>query len=166
MSKVYTVTRDYTGRQVDLEAFLAPSLPTRDVRVVLGMRLTKTPRRLAGIEKLVQRYVNLLLSPSGAIHNDPDSGSLLLRDIQLGGTYTAEQLLHSFIFANSEVINQLRSDDADPDYGASADDEMIADARIVQATPDYQTGRLRVTIRLVTRSGDQVTFVVPLGPTE
>lgn len=165
MSKVYTLVTDYTGRQVDLEAFLAPSRPTHDVRVILGMRLTETPRRLAGIEKLVQRYVNLLMSPTGDIHYDPNSGSSLLLAVQIGGSYTAEQLLHSFVFANAEVINQLRSDDANPDYGAPTDDEMIADARIVQAEPDYQTGRVRVTVRLVTRSGDQLDFVVPLGPT-
>jgi len=166
MSKPYVITKDYTGRQVDLEAFSAPDSPVYNVQVVLGMKLDTTPRRLAGIEKLVQRYVNLMLMPIGDVHHDPDNGSLLLRDIRLGGSYTADQLLHSFIFANAQVINQLRSEDANPDYGVSADDEMIASASIVQAWPDYQTGRVHVTIRLMTRSGERATFVVPLGPTD
>lgn len=159
----YITTTDYTGRQVDLAAFHAPAQPLGQFRVNLSLSTNGVTQQVAGIQKLVQRYVNLILTPLGAVVFDPIDGSSFLHDIHLGGTYTAEQLLHSFVFANAGVITLIQSEDADPTYGTPPADEMLADAKILSSSFDYTRGTLNIRVQLTTRTGDNITFVVPLS---
>ena len=159
----YKTTTDYTGRQVDLAGFHAPALPQGQYRIQLNLATDGVTQQVAGIQKLVQRYVNLLLTVKGGVVFDPIDGSTFLQDIHLGGTYTAEQLLHSFVFANAGVLALLRSEDADPTYGTPAPDEMIADARILSSAFDNTTGTLNIKVRITSRAGDNITFVVPVS---
>jgi hypothetical protein len=166
VAETITVTEDYTGRQVDLEMFRAPNLPTNLWRVAFRMNVAGGPRRITAIQKLVQRYANLLLQTVDSIHFDPDSGSSLLKDLQIGGTYTAEQCLHSFVFANAQVLTQLRTEDSNPDYGTPLSDEMIKDATLLELEVLETSGILRIKVQLTTLSGNSITFAVPLGPSE
>jgi hypothetical protein len=165
MAEVITITTDYSDRQVDLEMFRAPDFPTSLWRVQLKMNVGGGPRRITAIQKLVQRYANLLMQVIDTIHFDADSGSSLFKDLQIGGTYTAEQCLHSFVFANAQVVSQLRTEDANPDYGTPYEDEMIEEAKLLELANDAVRGHLIIRVQLITLSGDVVTFAIPLGPT-
>lgn len=165
MANTVTVTTDYTGRQVDLEMFRAPDTPVNLWRLRLVMNVNGGPRRITAVQKLVQRYANLLIQTVDSIHFDPDSGSSLFNDLQIGGTYTAEQCLHSFVFANAQVVTQLRAEDANPAYGTPQEDEMINQAKILQLDNMSIPGTLLIRVELVTMSGASVTFAVPLSPT-
>jgi hypothetical protein len=159
----YTVTTDYTGRQIDLQAFRGSQRPLGQFRIELSLTKDGRSQQVAGIQKLAQRYVNILLTRAGDIHFDQGNGSSFFVDIRIGGVYMAEQLLHSFVFANAGTIAQLQTEDANPDYGAAQPDEMIADARLLASLFDNATGRLNLRIWLRSRTGDSVTFIVPVG---
>ncbi len=159
----YTVTTDYTGRQIDLQAFRGSQQPLGQFRIELSLTKDGRSQQVAGIQKLAQRYVNILLTRAGDVHFDQGNGSSFFVDIRIGGVYTAEQLLHSFVFANAGTIAQLQTEDANPDYGAVQPDEMIADARLLASLFDNATGRLNLRIWLRSRTGDSVTFIVPVG---
>jgi hypothetical protein len=159
----YTITYDYTDRQIDLQAFRGNQRPVGQFRIELSLTKDGVSQQVAGIQKLVQRYVNLLLTRAGDVHFDQGSGSSFFVDICIGGVYTAEQLLHSFVFANAGVIAQLQAEDANPDYGPTQQDEMIADARLLSSFFDNAAGLLNLRIWLRSRTGDSVTFVVPVG---
>jgi hypothetical protein len=129
------------------------------------MNVNGGPRRVTAVQKLVQRYANLMIQTGGSIHFDRDAGSSLFNDLQIGGTYTSEQCLHSFVFANAQVVTQLRTEDADPDYGTPSEDEMIKEAKLLSLDNDSILGTLIIKVELITMSGSSVTFAVPLGPT-
>ena len=164
MADTINITADYTGRQVDLEMFRAPDKPVSLWRVVLKMNVNGGPRRITAIQKLVQRYANLLMQTLDSIHFDPDAGSSLFSDLQIGATYTAEQCLHSFVFANAQVLTQLRTEDADPTYGTPHTDEMIKDATLLQLENMRSSGTLRIRVQISTLDDTVVTFAIPLGP--
>jgi hypothetical protein len=164
MAQTINVTTDYTGRQIDLEMFRAPDKPVNLWRIQLKMNVNGGPRRVTAIQKLVQRYANLLMQTIDSIHFDQDAGSSLFNDLQIGGTYTAEQCLHSFVFANAQVLTQLRTEDANPDYGTPVTDEMIKDAILLELENLRNSGTLIIKVQLVTLEDDVVTFAVPLGP--
>lgn len=166
MAEVITVTDDYTGRQVDLEMFRAPDKPASTWRLAFRMNVDGGPRRITAVQKLVQRYANLLVQTVGSIHFDPEAGSSLFNDLQIGGTYTSEQCLHSFVFASAQVVMQLRTEDANQAYGVPYKDEMIAQATLLTLENDRELGTLSIKVQLVTLAGTAVTFAVPLGPTE
>lgn len=164
MAETINTITDYDGRQVDLEMFRAPDKPTTLWRVAMKMNVDGGPRRITAIQKLVQRYANLLLQTIDSIQFDQDAGSSLFNDLQIGGTYTGEQCLHSFVFANAQVLTQLRTEDANPDYGTPQTDEMIKDAILLELENLRNSGTLIIKVQIITLDDTVVTFAVPLGP--
>lgn len=162
MAEQIRTTTDYSGRQVDLEMFRAPERPVALWPVQLKMDIRGGPRRVTAIQKLVQRYANLLMHTVGTIQFDQDAGSTLFRDLVIGSPYSEAQCLHGFTFANAQVVDQLRAEDANPIYGEPSTDEMIKDAILLELD---KTGTvLRIKVQITTLSGDVVTFAVPMSP--
>lgn len=164
MAETINIITDYSDRQVDLEMFRAPDRPVNLWRVQLKMNVKGGPRRVTAIQKLIQRYANLLMQTIDSIKFDPDSGSSLFSDLQIGGTYTAEQCLHSFVFANAQVLTQLRTEDANPDYGTPQTDEMVKDAVLLELENLRNSGTLIIKVQIITLDDTIVTFAIPLGP--
>jgi hypothetical protein len=161
MAELINTTDDYTGRQVDLEMFRSPERPVSIWPVQMKMNINGGPRRVTAIQKLVQRYANLLLQTVGSIQFDTDAGSSLFKDLQIGSPYTAAQCLHSFTFANAQVVSQLQTEDANPTYGTPVEDEMINDAILLDL--EKVTDTLRIRVQITTLSGNIVTFTIPMG---
>lgn len=151
---------DYTNRQVDLEVWQSAVVPSEILRLSPTLTQKGVNRKVTGIQKLVQRYITLLSTIKGDTKFDSNVGSKFFSDTSIGGTYTREQLLHSFVFANADVVAQLRQEDDDPTYGTSPDDERISTATLVDYSVD-QTGRVFIRVQLTSRKGSPVTFIVP-----
>jgi hypothetical protein len=157
-----TATTDYSGRQVDLEFLQTIEKPVGQTAVTKSVAL-KQPKMVAGLQKLIQRYVVLLLTRLGTVYLAPDQGSRFLDRILRGGGRSGGYIEQTFAFANSDVIDQMRSEDNLEDtYGPTSDDERIDTAVLLDYSVDFATSTLSLRIFLESVAGQSVTYVVPV----
>lgn len=159
------MTRPYTqsvaGRQLDLEVLQTAGLPygTRE----LGLTFTDTESRaVTGLQKLVQRFVLLLLTRYGDVKYAPETGTDFSTAMQNGVVRNPGRLGTVFALAASDAVAQMRNDDALTDsYGQIPDDERILSATLLDYEIDPVTLTLRIRFDISSVAGDNGVFVVP-----
>lgn len=149
---------DYVGRTHDLLAFHGAA-PGRSVQ--LEEALVPADGRggyiVAGIEKLVQRFLLALLTITGSKANKPTEGCQFLLDARRGRWRTSADVYQSFYASLVDVKRQLQLDE-DDDTPA---DETYAGATLEEASIDWPTAR--ILVRLNSAAGTARTFVAPLA---
>jgi hypothetical protein len=161
MAELIPYTTDYSGRQVDIELLQSISKPVIIEQVSIST-VTKPAKIVAGIEKLVQRYANLILSVIGDTHFDVNNGAELMKLILGNQIQNQGRLQNAFASSNVQVIRQLQIDDEQEEvYGTQPDDEKIDRAELLDSSVDYATSTIYLRIQLYTLAGDEVVFVVP-----
>lgn len=161
MTRQIPFTQDFSGRQVDIELLQSVSRPVIIERVTLSS-VTQPAKIVAGVQKVVQRYANMLLSVLGDTHFDKAKGTELMRQILGGRIQSKGTLIGSFALSNIDVMQQLRLDDAlTAVYGEQPDDERIVDARLLDANVDYNTQTIYLRVMISTLAGDKIVFTVP-----
>lgn len=157
------VTRDYTGRQVDLECLQTIADPVG----VTEMSLTATkgvPRRVAGIQKAIQRYVTLLLTPSSSVPFPVESDNILLDALRAGTVSNAGYLRHLFNLASAVALDIIRRDDYNTrKFGDQRDDERIASVELDGLTVDYATSTLGLSLVFRTEAGSDYAYILPVS---
>lgn len=160
------VTRDYTDRQTDLECLQTISEPAG----VTEMSFTATrgtSRRVTGIQKAIQRYVTLLLTPSSSVPFPYGRDNLLLDALRAGTVSNAGYLRHLFNLANTVALDIIRRDDYNTKmFGDQRDDERIASVELDGLTVDYTTSTLGLSLVFRTEAGSDYAYTLPVSTSQ
>lgn len=155
-------TTDYTGRQSDL-CFMAGVGRPNSGTVEPSLSITVDPKRVSGIQKLIQRYANLLLTKLGSVEFSQATGTTLCESIQNGKASNAAYLNHIFAVASANALDIMAADDSDETtFGTSLDDEIIESADLTDIIIDYATATVSLSVSLTTAAGDTYDFLVPV----
>ena len=157
------VTRDYTGRQVDLECLQTIGEP--EGMTELSMTATSgTSRRVTGMQKAIQRYVTLLLTPSSSVPFPVENDNMLLDALRAGTVSNMGYLRHLFNMASAVALDIIRRDDYNTQlFGEQADDERIAAVELDGMTVDYETSTLGLSLVFRTAAGSDYAYVLPVS---
>lgn len=168
-------TRNYAGRQVDIEllqhmeetlAFqrVWPDVvgkPEADLKT--GRTATNVaPKIVSGIEKAVQRYAKLFLTHTGSVRLAPGAGNDLLQSVKTGQVSNAAYFGHLFAVANMTTLEAIAEDDNNSAFGEIAGDERIVSADLEDMELEPSTGTASLQIRITTAVGEDYTFIVPV----
>lgn len=155
-------TKDYTGRQVDVEALQTTENPINGIRLSKSMTEGDKHRRISGIQKLVQRYANLFLSDRDSGRHTPLSGTHFVRIAQQGGISTRDDVYQFFSFANFQVRENLLREQGDETFGEQPEDEQFDRADLEDFVVNPDTGYLYLKIRIYSVLGDSANFILPI----
>ena len=156
-------SRDYTDRQVDLE-FLQTELGGLGETELSLTASSVASRRVTGVQKAVQRYVALLLTPSSSVPFPFSVTNSLLDSLRAGTISDRGYLRHLFNMANSAALDTMRRDDYNTArFGAQKEDERIESVELAGITVDYGTSTLGLSLVIRTEAGSDYAFVVPVS---
>jgi len=156
-------TTDYTGRQVDLECLQTVVAPTGTTELSLTAT-NGVSRRITGLQKAVQRYVALLLTPTSSVPFPGDQPNTLLDALRTGTVSNTGTLRHLFNMANAAALDAIRKDDYNTvKFGDQADDERISTVELAGMTIDYATSTLGLSLTFRTEAGSDYAYVVPVS---
>ena len=147
-------TNDYSGRLLDLECLKSVRVPSGAQSVKIA--LTPEPAIVAGIQKLVQRYVLLFLTPYNSIMFSQDTGTLFLDAVSRGTIINYGQLMAAFSYANTLTLQAMTADTS-----GLPDDEIITGAGLLSHDISHSTNTLSLTIGLINKAGETTKFIVP-----
>ena len=153
---------DYTGRKVDLEIFQTENPPALLKELSLTMTSGNVSRKVAGIQKLVQRYMLTFFTAQGTVPLRPDYGASFMQAVALGLMQSRTAIVQYFSFANVEVAQQLKFQDQTIEGEALPDDEKFARAYLMDYAVDSTSARLYLKVKLESLAGDAFTFVLPV----
>ena len=157
-----TQSTDYSGRQVDIEHLQTITQIANITAVTKSLAKTQ-PKMVTGTQKLLQRYVALLLTQLGDVYLAPDQGTQFLNQILRGGGRSRGYIAQTFAFANSDVADQLRQEDnLEAVFGPTQPDERLRQATLLDFSVDYVTATLSLTIHVETEAGTSFVYVVPV----
>jgi hypothetical protein len=149
---------NYTGRKKDINVLRSPDATVygpQNVTVGFGKR----PQYCAGLQKLIQRYVIVLLTNIGSQPNFPEFGTDFLYSLH-GRTAPVDNLKASQIFnlASYDAVTLLKAYQAERDD--IPDDERIVSAALVDIALSVDSAAFDVQI--TTEAGTSTSFLVPL----
>ena len=132
------------------------SVPTVAKRSVMRFQVSDTPAKCAGILKLMQLYVKLLLTTPGTDIFDKSLGGGVLNI--LGSSFSRSeggQIVSKFIVASDTVVRQIIAiQGRQPQLPA---DEKLLSAKVVSAKFSASQGALLVTVELTSQAGRSAT---------
>jgi len=161
MSESYPYSVNYSGRQVDIEMLQSIARPVEIERVTISS-VTDTPKIVAGVQKLVQRYALLLLSTVETIHFDEEQGASLISSLLGGIVQNRGRLQNIFGLANNRVRQQLNKDDLQTEvFGTVPDDERLKSAILLDFDVDTANSLVYLRVKLITVAGTSLEFIVP-----
>lgn len=157
------VTQDYRGRQADLEFLQTVREPAGVVEMsttaVLG-----SSRRVTGIQKAIQRYVALLLTPSSSVPFSKDPSNILYAALMAGSVSNLGYLRHLFNMANAVALDIMRKDDYNISrFGDQPDDERVESVSLNGMTIDHSTSTLGLSLTFRTAAGSDYAYVLPIS---
>jgi hypothetical protein len=115
---------------------------------------------IAGIQKLVQRYIILLLTQKGSQPIFPSFGTDFMAAIKSKNMVTYEDAIHEFNFANMQVIETFR------EYQANTpnipDDEQLNTAVLNSLAYDSASNSAVFNVRIYSNTGENVDYILPI----
>jgi len=153
---------DYSNRQVDVELLQSISKPVSEQQVTVG-NVTFTPKIVAGVEKVVQRYASLLMATAGEVKFTQDVGGELIQRVVRGQVSNHGYLNHLFSVASLRALRAMQRDDADPRFGNTMKDERLVAATLLESRVDFKTGTVNLSVLLTTEAGNAFTYVIPVS---
>ena len=124
--------------------------------------MVTNPKRIAGVQLAIQRYVNLLLGTLGSIQMDPNSGTYLVQGVQDGRASNEAALTHLFLEASSATLDFMRADQQSDLYGDIDPSEDIIDVSLIEVRVDSVTAEVMVDATVTTAAGNSVRIVIPV----
>ena len=156
------VTKNYTGRQVDLEFLQEVRDPLPHVEVAMRLGNPRVSRNVAGVQKVVQRYVLLFLTQVGSTRNHPAVGTRSISQLQTNAARGPAAVRQVFELANRKVLAAMRSDDVQFDvFGALPADEIILAAELRSSSYNPHTSTLSLEVWITLQAGSVFSFVIP-----
>ena len=151
-----TTIAAYNGRDIDLAAYhgMQPGGERLLTQELVGV--DHGGRIVAGIQKLAQRFLVLLLTESGSVAHFPNKGCEFLTDARTGEFQAPLDIFTSFSSALVDIERQLRAaeDVTDPD------DERFESAEVLRVTLSNSSASIRVQVN--SRAGSNYTFLTPI----
>jgi hypothetical protein len=155
---IATQTTDYSGRTRDVSILQYPNSASVDAQEVFP-RFGVPSRFCAGPQKLIQRYMILLLTNIGSQEFFPGDGCPFLWTLQAGispvDNITATQI---FTQANYKTVLTLKNYQVN--HPNDPLDEQLASANLLGIS--LQGGYASFDVKLTTLAGSTVNFLVPL----
>ena len=106
-----------------------------------------------GIQNLIQEWLILMLTPKGSVVFDENRGSNFLPEA-MNATVESD-IKTSFVFANADVIEQLRRTSDD-----KPDDEIVD--KVTLDTLNLKDGLLSVKATITSKAGESRTVTLPI----
>lgn len=146
-------TTNYSNKPIDILAFqgvqsigmasLAPDLFAKGGSVCTG------------IQKLIQEWVILMMTPKGSIRFYPQRGTDFYNDIMQ--SFNENDAYCSFLISNAETIDQLKEEETDN----TPEDEKIKSVELNSLSIKEDCLSLSVTI--TSEAGTSSTLVLPIS---
>jgi hypothetical protein len=149
---------DYVGRKVDLVAFDGEEDAIQTERL-LSQSLVKTGESgaiLTGIQKLVQRFLFVLLTERGSLQYLPLLGCDMIRDGRTGQWRSTADVTQSFYSAVLDVQRQL----GDEELATDPLDERFGGAKLTGVTLTKDS--VRINVSLSSLAGNTRQFITPI----
>jgi len=156
MTQLSGTVQQYQGRTIDYLAF-DDAKATGDA--LLSQLLVKPGQSgaiIAGIQKLVQRFLLELLTEAGSLTYQPQRGCFFITEIRAGLVNTSAALFSAFSAAESDIRDNLRNEDkfSDPD------DERYQRSTLLSASLSGDQAILN--IRVLSVAGESRDVIFPL----
>ena len=117
----------------------------------IRFRISKTPGKVTGIMRLMQKYLKILFTSQGTDIFNMQLGASALRDI--GSTFTGDgtQIVQNLVIAADTATKQMIALQArDPSIPA---DERLLSATVTKSGFNKEEGTVNVEIELINQSG-------------
>lgn len=144
---------NYNNKSIDLVAFHGVK-PTGYAQLRQNLFLATAGEVCTGIQKLVQRWLCIFLTPTGSQTFSPTRGTRFMVDIFTAGTET--QVHTIFQLANSDAISQLKAEET----VNMPDDEMIKSVKLDSI--NLYLGRLSLYITIKSKAGAAAQIILPI----
>lgn len=154
--------RDYTGRQLDIEALQTAKEPKFQIRLSKTLTSDNAHRKISGLQKLVQRYAILFLNGVGTTKFVGDHGTDFVGAAQRGEIASRELVEGYFLFANLSVRDNLLLEQENDSFGDLPDDERFDRADLIDYFIDTASGYLYLKVSILSESGDEAQFIIPV----
>ena len=106
----------------------------------------------------------LLLTPTSSVPFPLYSNNILLDELRAGHVSNTGYLRHLFNMASSAALDTMRKDDYNTTrFGDQPDDERIATVTMSNATVDYETSTLSLSLVIRTEAGSDYSYTVPVS---
>jgi len=147
-------TVSYVGRTVDL--YLFNDLPLTTPGVPMRLKPLPSGRIITGLEKAIQRWVTLFLTPIGSVTSAPLAGSSFIPSVQSGAIQNVADIVTVFAAANAQVMEQL------PVTDTMKLDEIIASVELEDGS-QVSPPNLYLRIKILTQAGSSRVVTVPVS---
>ena len=154
--KTSATSLNYGKDRIDLE-FAVSDFSSDVTRTHLSIE--GPTRRVSGIQRTVQRYINLLLTDLGSIPMDPEAGTDLYRDLRGGYVNSSSDLGHLFAISNDAVLGAMRASNDEMDEDDVG--ESIADVTLNDVEVDSESGTALIDVTITTTLGESFRVVAP-----
>jgi len=157
MTLLTGTAEQYTGRTVDL-LLLDGAIATKEAELTPALvQPGQSGALIAGISKLVQRFLLELLTEIGSLHYDPTRGTTFISQIRAGAVQTSQDLFMAFSAAELSLRDSLRlEENAETDPA----DERYQSSELLSATLSGDLAT--VSLRLTSLAGTSRTVLYPL----
>ena len=146
------LSRDYTGRQVDLVSLDCPVTGLPSGKLVSQLHFPNPVTVVSGVQKSVQSFVSLLFTVKGSAANT-SLGCGFLSAAQQGLIRTEQDLRNYYAIELADLLQQVNRT-------VILDDERVVAADLISTQVD--PGRISMTINFTTAAGSQLKLLVPV----
>lgn len=144
---------NYTNKSIDVVAFHGVK-PVGYTQLRQNLFLNTPGEVCTGIQKLVQRWLCIFLTPAGSQTFSPERGTRFMVDIFTAGTESDVNTI--FQIANSDTIDQLKAEET----VNMPEDEMIKSVSLDSMSLYLGTLSLYITIK--SKAGTSTNIILPI----
>lgn len=156
MTRLSTSVIDYKNRKVDMLAFDDAKASGEALVTQALLQPNSGGALTTGINKLVQRFILELLTERGSLQYQPDRGTFFMTQFRSGIIQTSQALFSAFSTAEVDLKKNLKLEESDSDPA----DERYDSSELLNASLDGD--RANLSIKVVSRAGESITFIYPL----
>ena len=150
---------DYKDRLADMLAFRGV-FPQQGREQLLAQELVKPGDGgvlIAGIEKLAQKVLLILLTKVGSRQYSPTEGTAFMREAERGIWRSTADVESSFYSARLDIARQCQASESDDDPA----DERWAGLELLGVT--FSPGFVGIRVYLTSQAGTSYTFITPVS---
>jgi len=116
--------------------------------------------RVSGIQKVIQRYINLFLTPKGANPLNKDVGSEFMLAFDSNSLTTVSDIPYLFAISNISILDTLMASDNNEN---NIPEESIASANLLDYSIDRSQLKIYLKIQITTKAGEAAVANIPIG---
>jgi len=144
---------NYTDKSIDLVAFHGIK-PVGYSVLQQNLFIGTSGEVCTGIQKIVQQWLCIFLTPIGSQTFNPLRGTRFMLDIFDAGSESS--IFSTFYFANSDAIDQMKAEE----LVEMPDDERIDDVTLTRLS--LYLGTLSLYIHITSKAGESAEIILPI----